>query len=383
MRIALVVPHIFMHQDILPNVIFSPGTLALDLANELQATGNKVTLFTPGPVQTKVTNMTADLSYFESELAVRGDTYIELLKKHPVTFITLARQVQSEIIADVIKRANDDEFDVVHFYTNEEDTALPFAALCKKPVLFTHHDPFNFLTKYRSVFPKYKHLNWLSISESQRKTMPNDTNWIANTYHGLNPNEYKPNYDTKDSYIAYIGRIIEPKGVHLAIQAIQQHNKDNPNASKKLKIAGKHYSGAKDTYWQQQIKPHLDDPNIDYVGFLSDTTQKQDFLANASALIIPSTFDEPFGMVMLEALACATPIIGLNSGAIPEVVAHGKTGFLVPKNEESVGNLAKAITDIHVLNRRDCREDFEARFTLEKMCQAHLDAYRITSGALM
>src|SRR5579863_5493006 len=92
LRIGLVVPHIFMHRDILPNVVFSPGQLALNLALGLQQLGAEVTLFTPGPVDTPVTNITADLSLFESELSGRGDKYVDLLKKHPFTFISLARQ---------------------------------------------------------------------------------------------------------------------------------------------------------------------------------------------------------------------------------------------------------------------------------------------------
>src|SRR5690349_12223403 len=113
MRVGIVVPHIFMHEDILPNVIFSPGSLALDLANGLAAQGVEVTLFTPGPVSTSANNIVADLSYFENELSLRGDTYIELLKKHPFTFITLARQVQSEIIARAYEMANNDELDII------------------------------------------------------------------------------------------------------------------------------------------------------------------------------------------------------------------------------------------------------------------------------
>src|SRR5437870_3968268 len=105
MKIGLVIPHIFMHQDILPDVIFSSGRLGVELANELTRQGHRVTLFTPGPIKTKARNVTADLSYFEQELRGRGDTYLELLKKHPVTFVTLARQVQSELIASALKAA--------------------------------------------------------------------------------------------------------------------------------------------------------------------------------------------------------------------------------------------------------------------------------------
>lgn len=378
MKVAIVVPHIFMHQDILPKVIFSPGTLAIDLAEGLIEEGMDVTLATPGPIQTRAKNLTTDLSAFEAELAGRGDTYIELLKKHPLTFITLARQVQAELIAGVYARANQGEFDIVHVYTNEEDIALPFAKLCKKPVVFTHHDPFNFLIKYKAVFPKYKHLNWLSISKSQRKGMPKDTNWVGNIYHGLAPDTFKPNENPSNDYIAYLGRIIEPKGVHSAIQAIKLYNNQNPDSTLKLKIAGKHYSGKKDQYWQEQILPHLTDSNIEYVGFIKDTAAKQDFLGNARALIIPSLFEEPFGMVMIEALACGTPIIGLDSGAIPEVIEQDKTGLIVQRYSEpqTILSLSQAISNIAACNRKVCRQEFEMRFTLSRMTQGHLAVYQ-------
>jgi hypothetical protein len=163
LRVGIVVPHIFMQESILPKVIFSPGQLAIDLAEGLTSLGIDVTLFSPGPVKTKVKNVTANLSNFKTELAARGDSYIDLLKKHPLTFISLARQVQSELIAMAYKMANDEKLDIVHIYTNEEDIALPFAQLCAKPVVFTHHDPFNFLVTYKNVFSKYSELNCLQI----------------------------------------------------------------------------------------------------------------------------------------------------------------------------------------------------------------------------
>jgi glycosyltransferase involved in cell wall biosynthesis len=377
LQVALVVPHIFMHRDILPNVIFSPGTLAVALAEGLSTQNIDVTLCTPGPVDTSLNNITADLSYFEAELAGRNDSYVDLLRKHPFVFTTLARQVQSELIAKVFALANEGQFDVVHIYTNEEDIALPFAKLCNKPVVFTHHDPFNFSVKYKNNFPKYTNLNWLSISMSQRATMPPSTNWVSNIYHGLDPDLYHVAEKPKSDYIAFLGRIIEPKGVHLAIQAVRQHNQTATHPIK-LKIAGKHYSdGEKDTYWKNKVEPELDNM-IEYVGFIKDTASKNDFLANAKALIIPSTFDEPFGMVMIESLASGTPIIGLNSGAIPEIITE-KTGVLVEKGDTEVttiDRLASAINQIDSIDRADCRHDFESRFTLEIMCQGHAQAYQ-------
>jgi len=371
MKIGLVVPHIFMQRQILPHVIFSPGNLALSLAEGLQALGADVTLFTPGPIDATAHNVTADLSYFEQELAGRGDTYIDLLKKHPLTFITLARQVQAELIAKAYAAANAGELDLLHIYTNEEDLALPFASLCKKPVIFTHHDPFNFLVKYKNVLPKYASLPWVSLSFAQRAGMPPGTNWVGNVYHGLAPQRFTPVPQPTGDYMLYLGRIIQPKGLHLAIAAAKQ-------AGVPLKIAGRHYAGKKDIYWQERILPELGD-GAEYIGPVNDDAVKRELLANARALIFPSTFDEPFGMVAIEALACGTPVIGLDSGAIPEVITNNVTGFVVKKagdEAQIVADLAHAIANVDGLDRHACRADFEQRFTADRMCRDYLTIYR-------
>lgn len=379
MRIGLVVPHIFMQRVILPNVIFTPGPLAINLAEGLQVLGVDVTLFTPGPVDTKVDNITADLTYFEHELSLRGDTYLDLLKKHPLTFISLARQVQAELLAKAFTMANEGELDVIHVYTNEEDIALPFAALCSRPVVFTHHDPFSFLIKYKNTFPKYKHLNWISVSLAQRAGMPSDTNWVGNIYHGIGPTTFTPNYKPRGDYVAYMGRIIESKGVHLAIEAVKHYNKAHPDSPYKLKIAGKHYAGhGKDKYWQERIVPQVDGDEIEHVGFIKGDQAKQDFLSNAAALLMPSTFDEPFGLSMIEALACGTPVLGLDSGAISEVVKSGLTGCVVSKSDsesETAKRLAEALGKVRGIDRHTCRTDFETRFTLDRMCRDHWGVY--------
>jgi glycosyltransferase involved in cell wall biosynthesis len=384
LRVGLVVPHIFMQDKLLPKVIFSPGSLALGLAAGLPGQDIDVHLFTPGAVTTTVPTSTADLSYFEQELAARDDDYLDLLKKHPLTFVSLARQVQAELIARAYAMANNNELDVVHIYTNEEDIALPFAALCTKPVVLTHHDPFNFLIAYKSVFPKHRALNWISISYAQRADMPEDTNWVGNVYHGLDAAIFSPNYAGDSPYVAYLGRIIEPKGVHLAIAAVKQYNRSHQRQLC-LKIAGKHYAGhTKDSYWQKRILPEIDGKEIEYIGFL-DGQAKADFLRGARALIMPSTFAEPFGMVAIEALACATPVIGLDSGALPEIIKEGTTGYVVAKQQLPDGTLdehataealAVSLEDTVRIDRHVCRQDFEKRFTLERMCAGYADVYR-------
>lgn len=383
MKIAIVVPHIFMHRDILPQVIFSPAALAIELAEGVQRQGGEVTLFSPGPVNTTVSNITADLSLFEQELAGRGYGYTELLKKHPVTFISLARQVQAEIIAKAYTQANNGDFDLVHVYTNEEDLALAFAQLCTKPVVFTHHDPFNFLIKYKNTFPKYKNLNWVSISQAQRAGMPPDTNWVANIYHGLAGQDFYPEPNPTNDYVLYLGRIIQPKGVHLAIKAVQDYNQHAARPLK-LKIAGKHYAGHKDEYWAEQVAPTLGDPNISYLGFVGDKPSKRQLLANARALLVPSIFEEPFGMVVIEALACGTPVIGLDSGAIPEIINNARTGFTIakqPDEQDTIKLMSESLGRLDTINRADCRNSFAERFTIDRMCGDHLELYKRLANA--
>jgi glycosyltransferase involved in cell wall biosynthesis len=378
-----------MHREVLPQVIFSPGALALQLADGLVEAGHEVTLFTPGPVATRARNSTADLSYLEAELAGRGDSYADLLRKHPFTFITLARQVQAELIATAYAMANANELDVVHIYTNEEELALPFAQLCRKPVVFTHHDPFNFLVKYKNLFPKYSHLNWISLSYAQRLSMPPSTNWLANIYHGLPENDLTPLASPHNDYVAYLGRIIEPKGAHLAIAAVEQYNRHHPATPLTLKVAGKHYSGTrKDTYWQEQVRPRFSRYIID-AGYVP-ADHRQQFLGNARALLVPSIFAEPFGMVVIEALACGTPVIGLDSGAIPELLTDKTIGTVVPKAFASDGTLdevqtVRALSDalgrLSQFDRAACRRAFAAHFTAQRMCQEYLAAYRKLTGS--
>ena len=366
-RVALVVPHIFMSDGIRENVIFSPGELAISLCSKLPEFGVDVTLFCPGKVEAVKKNIVADMTLFEKELSGRGYGYLELLKKHPLVFISLARQVQAEVISKAYEMANRGMFDVVHVYTNEEDIALQFASLCTKPVVFTHHDPFNFLIRYKSVFPKYRHLNYISMSMAQRKTMPEDTNWVANIGHGLDPDEYEPNYEVGE-YLAYLGRIIEPKGVHLAVTAVKEYNESHTEKLK-LKIAGRYYGEGEESYYRKRIEPFLDE-NIEYIGFLKGR-EKIEFLRGARALIVPSVFEEPFGMVTIEALACGTPVIGFKNGATVEIIENGLNGLIVEPD-----GLKSCFEKIKLIDRKKCRKSFENGFTLAKMAESHTRVYR-------
>ncbi|NCD15484.1 MAG: glycosyltransferase, partial [Bacteroidia bacterium] len=224
---------------------------------------------------------------------------------------------------------------------------------------------------------KYKHLNWLSISYAQRKGMPEGTNWLGNIYHGLDDPILMPVDNPSNDYVAYLGRIIEQKGVHLAISAIKKYN-ESAKTPLKLKIAGKHYAEeSKDRYWHEVIEPELGE-YIEYVGFIESSEQKREFLGNARALLVPSLFDEPFGMVTLEAFACGTPVIALDSGALPEVVNDGINGYVIKKAEKPVmvDSLVDTLKHIQDIDQTACRSTYEHNFTMNAMVAKHITVYK-------
>ncbi len=371
MKIGLVVPHIFMQDSILQSVIFSPAELALQLASGLQTEGHEIRLYTPGPVTTPVDNVTGDMSGFEEELTHRGYGFLELLKKHPLTFASLARQVQSDLLAQAYEDANKGVTDIVHVYSCEEDIGLQFVRFCMRPIVFTHHDPFNLTSAYRVLFPRKRNLNYIALSESQKQSMPSDTNWLATIPHGLPIDQFSVG-DGNGKYVLYMGRIIESKGVHHAVAAVHHYNK-TAQTPLKLKIAGKYYQ---EGYFEEKIQPFLND-QIEYIGYAKTTQEKQVLYGNAVATIMPSVFDEPFGLVAIESLACGTPVIGLASGALPEIIEDGISGFLVEKSTDQkiVEGLSNCFGHVHEIDRSHCRRSFENNFTSDRVITQHVEVY--------
>ncbi|MBN1915924.1 glycosyltransferase [Candidatus Dojkabacteria bacterium] len=366
MRIALLVPHIFMWKEI--KTIFAPGSLAIDLAEGLRKLGHSVSLFTPGPVITKVKNINADLIFFKEEAErltgkkISTGAVGKLIKSMPLTFLSLSRQIQSDLISKCYKMANMEKFDIVHVYTNEEEIAMAFSNFVKIPIVFTHHEPFNFLARYRTAFQKYRNLNFISISKSQQKDYPY-LKFVGNIYHGIDVERFRFNPKPKDYYV-FFGRIIKPKGTHLAIQACLK-------TGQKLKIAGQHYTGhGGDKYWQEKIEPFIDGKQIQYVGYLKTDREKSDFLGNAKALLMPVQWEEPFGMVMLEAMSCGTPVIGYNMGSLPEIVS-ADSGIIV----ESENKFIHALKKIESLDRKKIRDHIKNNFNINRMIKKHVDIY--------
>jgi glycosyltransferase involved in cell wall biosynthesis len=201
----------------------------------------------------------------------------------------------------------------------------------------------------------------ISISDSQRGPMPPNANWVDTIHHGLPPAlcSFEPN---GGDYLAFLGRIAPEKRPDRAIEIAKR-------AGVPLRIAAKVDPADKD-YFEHVIRPQLDHPLVEFIGEIGDR-EKSGFLGNALALLFPIDWPEPFGLVMIEAMATGTPVIAWRRGSVPEVIDEAATGFVVESVEEAVA----AVERVRSLSRRSVRDQFEARFTASKMAHHHLEAY--------
>ena len=257
------------------------------------------------------------------------------------------------LISQCYNKAN--EFDIIHshftllssFYSN----------LVKTPTVSSIHSPIT--EDLKPIIEQYKNNRYISFSLSQRKQFP-ELNWVANIYHGIDTNLFSYN-DKPDDYFLYLGRITEEKGIHYAIEAAKA-------AGVKLLIAGRSY--ATEGYWHTHLEPHIDGVNVSYVGE-ADLERKIELYRNAKGLLFPTQYDEVFGLVMIEAMSCGTPVIGWNKGSVPEVIQDKETGYLVNTVEE----MTEAIKNIDKISRKACRDRVEKLFSVEKMVQGYLKVY--------
>jgi len=216
------------------------------------------------------------------------------------------------------------------------------------------------LPEYIPLFKNYKSTPFVSISNAQRKPLP-WLNWEATVYHGLPEDLYKF-HPKPGKYLAFLGRISPEKRPDRAIKIAEK-------VGILLKIAAK-VDKADEMYFKEVIKPMLKSPWVEYIGEIGEK-EKNEFLGNAYALLFLIDWPEPFGLVMVESLACGTPVIAWNCGSVPEIIENGKTGFIVSSLEEA----EKAVYKIEKLKRENCREVFEKRFTVKRMVDEYLRVY--------
>jgi glycosyltransferase involved in cell wall biosynthesis len=238
---------------------------------------------------------------------------------------------------------------------------LPLLRRLRTPFLTTLHGRLD-LPGLPMTAQRFADDPFVSISQSQRAQLLG-LNWLANIHHGLPPDLLKLS-ERPEGYLAFLGRIAPEKGPDVAIRLAHA-------AKLPLRIAAK-LPRAENRYFNATIKPLLDQDNVEFVGEVNDR-QKQAFLGGAAALLFPINWPEPFGLVMIEAMACGTPVIAWPRGSVPEIVEDGITGFLVESEAEAVA----AIGRIRDLDRRHIRERFDERFTARRMAEEYINSYRM------
>lgn len=266
------------------------------------------------------------------------------------------RYKQWASISDCYRNAQKGLHDIVHSHFNIMSAF--FADLVNVPTVISIHSPIEEWMK--PILMKYKHLNYISFSRAQRKQMP-ELNWVANIYHGVDMDMFTCN-ETPSDYALFLGRITKDKGTSEAIEACKI-------AGIPLRIAGASYES--ETYWHTEIAPHVNGETVRYVG-AATFDGKIALLQNAKVLVFPTHYHEAFGYVMIEAMACGTPVIAYNHGSVPEIVRHGETGFIV----NSVEEMAEALKKIDTIDRSVVRKRAELFFSAKQMVEGYQIVYK-------
>jgi glycosyltransferase involved in cell wall biosynthesis len=260
------------------------------------------------------------------------------------------------ILMDMVLEAASD-FDVIHFHTGVLQLAL--MRHCETPCLSTAHGRLD-LPELKPLFQRFRTHPMVSISDSQRTPLP-WANWLATVHHGLPPGLYSLHPRPKD-YFAFVGRISPEKRADRAIEIAKA-------CGTPLRIAAKVDAVDRD-YFDRAIEPLLADPLVTFVGEIAEPA-KNDFIGHARALLMPIDWPEPFGLVIIESMACGTPVVAYGHGSVPEIIEDGVTGFIVQNQEQAV----EAARNIECIDRRRCRQVFEQRFAAQVMARQYLDVY--------
>ncbi len=256
-----------------------------------------------------------------------------------------------------------DQFDIIHDHNNE--LSLPIANLAKTPVVMTIHGAFS--ENVKKIFQVLNNVNIVSISKAQRVPLP-DLNYAGNVYNGLSMEDY-PFSQENEGYLLYVGRISMEKGVHHAITVAQQLNLPLIIAAK-LDPQALHDVA----YYREYIEPKLSE-QIRWIGEV-DENERNQLMSKALCFLHPLTWREPFGLTLIEAMACGCPIIAFNKGSIPEIVINGKTGFIV----DDVNEMIEAVKNIQKINRKACRDHSLKNFNAVRMAKEYERIYYQITG---
>lgn len=346
MKIALVTT---FEQSVPPAKYGGTERIVASMANELVGLGHDVILYASGDSKTA------------AKLFACVPKAIRSLPESENAAIRQALNLQG--LANAVHHISETDYDIVHNHAGW--SFLLFEKLIGCPVVTTLH---NSMDKESALFPaEYPMYNSMprtkvvSISDSQRQESPK-LNYVATVYHGIDPKEFHFNKQPGD-YLVFLGRIHPTKGPREAIDLAKKTNQ-------RLVMAAR-IDPPEMEYYNRHIKPLVDGKQIVFLGEIGQK-EKIALLKDARALLSPLAWDEPFGMVYIEAMMCGTPVIAIGRGSVPEIIEQGKTGFLC----KNIDEMAKRIADIDTLNRRVCREQAEQRFASRRMATDYVDLYQ-------
>jgi len=335
LRIAQVAP---LHESVPPRLYGGTERVVSFLTEELVSLGHEVTLFATGDSMTKAHL----IPVLDRALRLRVDRS-DAIAAHVL------------LLERVFEKERD--FDVIHFHCDY--LHFPLSRRATVPTLTTLHGRLD-LADLEPLYREFAELPLASISDAQRRPVP-WANWKVTVYHGL-PLTFARLHPDPGEYLAVLGRISPEKGVDLAIEIAKR-------SGMPLRIAAK-VDRADREYFEAVIRPLLHTPGVEYLGEIGEE-DKEEFLGNAYALLFPIDWPEPFGLVMIESLACGTPVIAFPRGSVPEVLEDGVTGWIVSNVEEAVAAVGK----IPQLRRSVCRARFEERFSAGRMAGDYLRTY--------
>jgi glycosyltransferase involved in cell wall biosynthesis len=336
LKIAQVSP---LYESVPPKMYGGTERVVSFLTEELVAQGHDVTLFASGDSQTTARLVPGS----KASLRLSGNC-VDHLAHHIA------------MLDDVMRLAP--EFDVIHFHIDYMH--FPLSRYCALPSVTTLHGRLD-LPDLVPVYKRFSDAPVVSISLAQRKPLPR-ANWVANIHHGL-PADLLTFQPIPGDYLAFLGRISPEKRVDRAIEIARR-------AGMPLKIAAK-IDPVDRAYYESTIKPLLDGPSIEFIGEIGEN-EKSEFLGNAYAYLFPIDWPEPFGLTMIEAMACGTPSIAFNCGSVPEVMHEGLTGFIV----DDINQAVAAVEKISSVERTACRNVFEKRFTATRMAEEYVALYQ-------
>jgi glycosyltransferase involved in cell wall biosynthesis len=334
----------------LSDQILAPWQLTAELANRLVDRGHHVTLFAAKESQTKAKLEHRDISVRDFE--VNGQRNAD-----KINFLDNA------LLAHMYKRSLGGEFDLIHVH-HSVSRSIYFTEFSPVPTLITLHDP---ILKQAYIYPSYKHvpqLHLVPISHNQTTAMP-DLPYTEVVYNGVDQQIFTFGAQP-GTYLVAASRIVPEKGFHTAIEVAHKlgiplyiAGSVNPDSPRSVK------------YWNEAIAPHIDQRQVFYCGLL-EPQQLAALYRGAMALLFPIEWDEPFGLVMAEAMSCGTPVVAFRRGAVPEVVDDRRTGFVVDNQAEMI----RAVSTIAQIKRADCRTYVEQKFSLESMVNGYESVYQ-------